>query len=140
MSQARVIRLQEPWSPNLKEHFPPNWKLSHRTVLELHSKTELQRSAEQLKQLRLDLKQRNNQRNIRSLRTSRLLRSQSELKVLAHYSSTAHHLKDTSFFFFCQTTVWSHLMLFYVVKQYNEAFHIKATQVLSQRKMLQLKA
>ena len=38
----------------------------HRTVLELHSKTELQRSAEQLKQLRLDLKQRNNQRNITS--------------------------------------------------------------------------
>ena len=34
----------------------------HRTVLELHSKTELQRSAEQLKQLRLDLKQRNNQK------------------------------------------------------------------------------
>ena len=32
----------------------------HRTVLELHSQTELQRSAEQLKQLRLDL-------NIRSL-------------------------------------------------------------------------
>ena len=31
----------------------------HRTVLELHSKTELHRSAEQLKQLRRDLKQRN---------------------------------------------------------------------------------
>ena len=36
---------------------PPSWWGKSRTVLELHSKTELQRSAEQLKQLRVDSKQ-----------------------------------------------------------------------------------
>ena len=73
----------------IKETVHPKLKIKsqNKTFLELHRKTELQHSAEQLKQLRLDL-------NIRSLHQLVCW----ERKVSAHKSSTAHHLKDKVFF------------------------------------------
>ena len=84
-SQVTRSHVTWPVSHRFKGSVHPNmkrWKIQPssphgESFLELRSKTESQHSAEQLKQLRRDLKQRNNQRNVECLQTARLLWSQS---------------------------------------------------------------